>query len=256
MMIWLENLPLFLLAIITGLLSTGWLIRLLPELATDVLPLINEIQLDGYTILLSIIIVVAINSIFSYLALIHINKQQLNSHLNHSGKGSQAQVGTAVSRSLMVIQIAIASILLTATVMLSIQSYQAVYRDLGYDYTDSYQIQLFLTENEALNSFMLENQSSHEEQRAFQNDVTEVIETSILGSNVVIPSYGPLSGSISVMSVADSDRPEPIMFAFRLLSADYFDSFDITFLSFSNNIIRVETKYKIDKNKKIKFGLD
>ena len=39
-------------------------------------------------------------------------------------------------------------------------------------------------------------------------------------------------------------------------SKEDFFSFDNRFLSFSNNKIRVEKKYKIDKNKKIKSGLE
>jgi len=233
-MIWLENFPLFVLAIVTGLLTTGWLIRLLPTLASDIFPLIQSIHIDEFTLVLSIGVIILINTVFSYLALIHINKKQLANNLNHSGKGTQTQVSNTISRGLMVVQMAIASILLTATVMLAMQSYQAVYRDLGYDYSNSYEISLGLGSTEAYADNMNNNKANPEKLAMLQKEISEIIETNITGSRVIVPSNGPLSGSVAIHTVTDGENSDPIMFAFRLLSADYFEAFKIPFLAGSN----------------------
>jgi len=233
-MIWLENLPLFLLAIITGLLVTGWLLKLLPVLGKGVIPIIQSIQIDNITIIASIIIVLIINAIFSALSLLHINTQQLADNLNNSGKGTPAQINNHISKSLMILQIAIASILLTATTMLAMQSYQAVYRDLGYDFSNSYEIQFKYASVENTVEQLSKNLSDPDYVKALHIDITNMIEKTITNSEVIIASNGPLSGSISINTVSNDEHSQPIMFRFQHLSENYFSAFKIPFLAGSN----------------------
>ena len=91
--------------------------------------MMHEIGINSTTILASIAIILVLSILFSALALVDIDKQALGNNLNSSGKGIQAQSNQWLSRVLMVLQLSIASILLTASVMIAIQSYQAVYQD-------------------------------------------------------------------------------------------------------------------------------
>ena len=88
--------------------------------------------------------------LFSALALVDVDKHALASNLNSSGKGIQAQSNQWLSRVLMVAQLAIASILLTASVMIALQSYQAVYQDLGYEIDNSYNLSLAVGDEDYL----------------------------------------------------------------------------------------------------------
>ena len=146
LLVLLENLPSFILATISGLLVTGWILKSLPHITNNNLPMINEIAVNNTTLAASFMIIVLLSILFSAFALIDINKQALATNLNSSGKGIQAQSNHWLSRTLMVIQLAVASLLLTASVMLASQSYDAVYRDLGFELGNHYEVSMSVSD--------------------------------------------------------------------------------------------------------------
>ncbi len=252
LMVLLENLPSFVLAAVTGLLVTGWAIRSLPLIAGDSLPMIDEIGINGTTILASIAIILALSVLFSALALVDIDKEALGNNLNSSGKGIQAQSNQWLSRVLMVLQLSIASILLTASVMIAIQSYQAVYQDTGYELGNSYEIGVTVSDEEyvtQLNDF--DNYGKSEAKQLLDN-ISNLIEQQVSDSQVIVPNYGPLSDSLRVNAFRDEESGVRVIHQIKTLSANYFSTFKIPLLAGANvsqaQIDNDEDRIVIDEN--------
>lgn len=234
-MIYLENLPSFLLAAIAGLLVTGWMIKILPAIADNNLPMIDIIAMDSITVVASFVIILLLNLIFSALALVDINKHVLAENLNCSGKGIQAQSNQWLGRSLMVVQLSIASLLLTCSVMLTIQSYHAVYRDLGYEFGNSYAVSSYISEQKWATELADYTEYQGSELQQLHNGLTNIIENTVAGSEVVIHSDGPLSNNFQASVYFPPNNPDQrVVFIRKGLSADYFTRFNIAMLAGSN----------------------
>jgi predicted permease len=238
-LIFLENIPSFLMATIVGLLSAGWVIKALPLIATDSLPLIDTIHIDSVTVTASLVIVLAFSLIVSALSLVDVKKQALVTNLSSSGKGTQAQSNQWLSRSLMIAQLSIASLLLTASVLLATQSYEAVYRDLGYDMGNHYVIQLRNNDSDLFANArervgepnIYQGSALHELHQQLNNIITEHVPN----SKIIINSDAPLSNSFSVSISSPPDEPEKrVTYQNRDLSLRYFEAFNIQFLAGSN----------------------
>jgi predicted permease len=242
LMVLLENLPSFVLAAITGLLVTGWVIKSLPMLAGESLPMMEEITINTTTIIASLMMILLLSVIFSAFALVDINKAALNDNLNSSGKGLQAQSNQWLSRLLMVFQLSIASILLTASVMVTLQSYHAVYQDLGYDIGNSYNITMVTDDEEYIEKLRDDRPYQTSEIKTLLTKVSDFIESKVVDSEVIITSTGPLSESLLV-NVFQNEGEERIVHQMRNLSANFFEVFNIEILAGANL-----TQAQIDNN--------
>jgi ABC-type antimicrobial peptide transport system permease subunit len=252
-MVMLENLPSFLLAAITGLLVAGWGVQSLPLIAGNNLPMIETINIDITVIISALITIIILNAIFSALALVDIDKQALNNNLNSSGKGIQAQSNQYISRGLMIFQLAIASILLTASVMLALQSFQSVYRDLGYNYDGLYQVSVDINDENSLTELLTYEQYADSEIKGIRDNISQYIEEKIAGSEVIIAGQGALSTRITMSMYTPEGNPDgQMMFQSRTLTPKFFDAFNIQFLAGSNitadQIAQSERRIVIDQS--------
>jgi len=235
LMVLLENLPSFILAAITGLLVAAWGVKSLPLIAGNNLPMIETISIDATVAILALIIIFILNAIFSALALVDIDKHALTNNLNSSGKGIQAQSNQYISRALMVFQLAIASILLSASVMLAIQSYQSVYRDLGYSYDDLFQVSVNISDEDWLEKLANFEQYDASEVKEVNDNISRYIEEQISGSEVIIAGEGALSTRVNISMFTPEGNPDgQMMYQSRSLSPEFFDAFNISFLAGSN----------------------
>ncbi|MCJ8318719.1 MAG: ABC transporter permease [Colwellia sp.] len=253
LMVMLENLPSFILAAIAGLLFAGWGIKSLPLIAGGNLPMIETINIDLMVVIIALFTVFLLNCLFSAMALIDINKDALNDNLNSSGKGIQAQSNQYISRGLMVFQLAIASLLLTASVMLAIQSYQSVYRDLGYSFEDIYQVTATMVDETRLEELREYDKYPNSEIYKINNDISQFIENKIADSKVIIASEGALSSNLSIsMFMSKAEPDNQIMYQSRNLSPEFFEAFNIEFLAGTNltaeQIAQSEPRMVIDEN--------
>ncbi len=252
LLVLLENLPSFILATLTGLLVAGWAIRSLPLIAGDSLPMMDSIGINSTTILASIAIILALSILFSALALVDIDKQALGNNLNSSGKGIQAQSNQWLSRVLMVLQLSIASILLTASVMIAMQSYQAVYQDTGYDIGNSYEVAMTISDEAYITQLNTFDSYGKSEAKQLLDDISRLIEQQVPNSQVVVPNYGPLSSSLTVNAFLDSNTGERVIYQIKTLGPDYFSTFNIPMLAGSNvsqaQIDNDEDRIVIDEN--------
>jgi predicted permease len=252
LMVLLENLPSFILAVITGLLVTGWAIRSLPLIAGDSLPMMDAIGINSTTILASIAIILALSVLFSSLALVDIDKQALGNNLNSSGKGIQAQSNQWLSRVLMVLQLSIASVLLTASVMIAMQSYQAVYQETGYDIGNSYEIGMTVSDEEYVTQLNTFDSYGKSEAKQLLDGLSSLIEQQVPDSQVIVPNYGPLSDSLRVNAFRDEDSGVRVIHQIKNLGPNYFSTFNISILAGANvsqaQIDNDEDRIVIDEN--------
>jgi len=253
LLVLLENLPSFLLAAIAGLLVTGWAIKSLPLIAGDALPMIDAIGINTPTIVASLLIILLLSVLFSSLALVDIDKQALSNNLNSSGKGIQAQSNQWLSRVLMVLQLSIASILLTASVMITTQSYQSVYQDLGYEIGNTFNVSLSISDENWQNELSHVDNFQDSEIKKLLADLSAFIENKVADSKVIIPSVAPLSDSLRVSAFrSQENNGERVTYQVRDLSADYFKAFKIPFLAGANvtqaQIDNDENRIVIDEN--------
>ncbi|WDE00387.1 FtsX-like permease family protein [Thalassomonas actiniarum] len=230
-MLILENLPSFILAAVLGLLVSGWALRGLPVIAGETLPLLDMLALDMMTIMMAFIIVIFLTVIFSLVALVDVNKQALNDTLNSSGKGIAAQSKQGLSRLLMILQLSLATVLLTGSVMLAKQSYDVVYQDLGYQFNNSYELTWeYGDENWAASLGEFEQYAGSEYQQLHQ-DLAASINALLPGSEVVTTSSSPLSSQIDINVMMDEQRSEQVLFLSREFSVNYFSAFSIEFVA-------------------------
>ena len=251
-MVFCENLPSFILAAITGLLMTGWALKSLPIIAGDSMPMIDAISINVTTIAASIAIVLMLSVLFSALALVDIDKKALANNLNSSGKGIQAQSNQWLSRVLMVVQLSIASVLLTASVMITMQSYQAVYQDLGYDIGNSFNITMDIADDEYIAQLRDWEQYQDSEVKTLLADVSTLIENNVADSNVIIPDFAPLSASLQVMAFQSEESGQRVIYQIRSLSSKFFSAFNMKVLAGANltqaQIDNDEERIVIDEN--------
>ena len=249
----LENLPSFLLAAVTGLLVTGWVLKSLPLIAGDSMPMIDAIGINIATIIASVAIILILSVLFSALALVDIDKKALANNLNSSGKGIQAQSNQWLSRVLMVLQLSIASVLLTASVMITTQSYQAVYQDLGYDIGNGYNVMVDITDDEYVAQLREWDKYQDSEVKTLLADISALIQNNVADSHVVIPDVAPLSGELQVQAFQDQENNgQRVIYQIRRLSSDFFSTFKIAMLAGANltqaQIDNDEERIVIDEN--------
>jgi predicted permease len=253
LLVMLENFSSFFLAAITGLLVAGWAIKSLPLIAGDNLPMISSISIDFTVMVIALVTVFILNILFSALALVDIDKNALNNNLNSSGKGIQAQSNQYISRGLMIFQLAIASLLLTASVMLALQSYQSVYRDLGYSFDDTYRISAAIEDEVWLDKLRDYEKYPESELKSVKDEVSQYIESTVAGSDVIIAGQGALSDGLQISIFTPEDKPDTqFMYQSRHLTPKFFDAFGIKFLAGNNltaeQIAQSEPRIVIDEN--------
>ncbi|GHG00454.1 FtsX-like permease family protein [Thalassotalea marina] len=242
----LENLPSFILAAVTGVIVAGWLIKSIPYIAGDNFPMIESMSIDAIVIAVALLIVLMLNVLFSMVALLDINKTALNDNLNSSGKGIQAQSNQAISRGLMILQLAIASILLTASVMLAMQAYKTVYRELGFTIENLHQIRAEVIDQAWLEKVQTYDSYQTSEIKAFRDQIGNDIESLVTNSELIIAGEGAISNTISISVFTDELEPDrQIMYETRALSPKFFEAFQIPFLAGAN-----VTQEQIQQNEK------
>lgn len=236
LLVFLENLPTFMLAGSLGLLVGGWLLRSLPQLAKGQLPLLSLIQLDSVTVAAALASILVLNLLFSLFALIDINKQAIAENLSTSGKGSFAQQNQWVKQVLMVLQLALACIVLSIATTVAKSNYNLVYRDLGYTTDNTYQLSMGYTDQKWQQDMSQAEVKPGNEYHQLLSDLGQVIEQTIPDSEIIIPSTGPLSETVSIYAVNAefNGKEQSIFYQERKLTPEYLKHFNMPLLAGRN----------------------
>jgi predicted permease len=98
----------------------------------DIFPRLDELSLRPITLLIALVTVVVFALVFAWMGSRTINYRALNLTLQSSGKGAGVQVSQKVRTSLIFIQVALASILIFANVLLFNEAYSKIKQPLGF----------------------------------------------------------------------------------------------------------------------------
>lgn len=234
--VFIENLPTFILAGSLGLLIAGWLIRSLPALAEGELPMLSLISIQNITFIAAMVMVLLLNLLFSLFALVDINKQAIMENLGASGKGSFAQQNLWVKQMLMTLQLTLACIVLTAAAMVAKFNHTLVYTDLGYDMDNAYQIAIEYKDKQWQQAMREAKVEPDNEYHQLLKSLKALVEQTEPEAKVVVTGSGPLSSELSVHAFSSESTNGQVvaMYQPRNFSPDYFDIFDIEILAGSS----------------------
>ncbi|NRA59396.1 MAG: ABC transporter permease [Psychrobium sp.] len=244
-LLFLENLPSFILAGTLGLLVSGWLMTILPIVAGSSLPAIDSVTIDSLTLLSAMMLVITLAMLFSLLALADVKSHSLMQSLNSSGKGATNQQSYWLSRALMVGQLTVASLLVTGAVMLASSSYQHVYQDNGYELGNSYQLNINVKDDQLAEQLDDIKKYGGSQLQQLHGEINRLFEQKVAGSSVIINDGGPLTGSSFIRSWATEDGVQ-LLVQYRSLSATYFEQFNIEILAG-----KTLTQQQIDDNSEL-----
>lgn len=228
-LIFTENLPMFMLASILGLITAGWLIESLPTLAGDNLPLMEQISLTTSSLFVALLLVGFINVIFAMIALIYVDKSALTDSLNSSGKGTPAQQNQVVSKALMIVQLALACVLLTGASISVKDSFDSAYVDLGYSMPNAFEVSMVISDETWQTSLTEYEQYRGSELQQLRANFVERLAG--LGGDVLDLNALPLSGSVSMRAFTDPDTGDSVMTRPQMWAEGLLAKFDIELLA-------------------------
>jgi len=231
-LIFTENLPMFFMAILLGLVATGWLIKVLPTLAGENLPLLDQISVNMGSVIIGLVVILLINFIFASIALLNVDKKALTDSLNSSGKGTPGQQKQTINKVLMVVQLTLACVLLTSAIASVKDSYQATYSDLGYSMPNAYEVSIEISDEEwaaSLNEF--EQYRGSELQQLRQDYIQRL---SSLGGDTLDVLSLPLTANVIMNAFPDPDTGDTIMIRPVLWGPGLLSTFEIDLLAGRN----------------------
>ncbi|GAB2911847.1 FtsX-like permease family protein [Rheinheimera gaetbuli] len=231
LLIALENISLILPAILLALLAAQWLFRLIPTLAGDAIPLAQSVELNGITLISAAALGAILLWLFSLP--VHSNENSLTTKLNQSGKGSSKQQKAVLIKCLLLLQLAIASVLITSTAALAWHSYKEIFTGWGFNMVNSYQIRLqkeqqfsVLTGNSD-NSTAEQKASSYRQQRL---QLQQALQQHWPQATVLDSNNQPISDALTIgMLKSAADAPN-IEHTIAVVEPRHFATFGIPLL--------------------------
>ena len=228
-LIFTENLPMFLMATILGLIGAGWLIESLPTLAGDNLPLMDQISLSTSSVMVALALIGVINFIFAMIALLYVDKHALTDSLNSSGKGTPAQQNQMVSKALMIVQLTLACVLLTSASISVKDSFNSAYANLGYSMPNAYEVSMVIGDETWQTSLAEYEQYRGSEWQQLRGDLVERLGN--LGGDVLDINALPLTGNVSMSAFPDPDTGDSVMIRPQMWAEGLLAKFDIELLA-------------------------
>jgi len=207
-----ENLILFSLSILLALVISTVGFTLLQHYLTSYLPRVKELNLQTFTLLTSLALVIAFSYIFSAIVLASINYKKLTLLLNTSGKGQTASVTKAKRKVLVVSQIAIALSMVFISTIMALQAFNTIVYDDGINAESSQSLQLSMVADELPN-----NDSLHVLVAQAQKKINELAHV-----KNVSRSNSPFLYNLGTWSLTDTSTDEKVIPEGRNIDQHYF----------------------------------
>ncbi|MDK2594366.1 ABC transporter permease [Pseudoalteromonas obscura] len=215
----LEATLLMLPAAIFGLVIAYVGIEIMQAFFTDLLPRSNELSLNFMSVISAFVLMVVLILTFSRVNLSMINYKELRAAIQSSGKGSGLQVSQKTRSSLMVAQIAIASIIIFATSVLFSEAYKKVNQPLGMKIDGLVNVNF---------SHMEKHSVKWDEMAALLVETKAQIERLPQVESVTF-GESPLS-SFSMWAATDVETNENFVPIGKSVDSNYFNTLDISFI--------------------------
>lgn len=239
----LENLSLIIPALLLGLLAAQWLFRFLPTLAGSAIPMTQGIALSSFSLIVATLVALLLLGLFSWP--VSTAKTSLSTQLGQSGKGSNNQQNPTLIKSLLVLQLTIASVLITGSAALAWHSYQTIYTNWGFSMKNSYQIQLIPQELKPM--LGKEPEKEVEQKNIIRQQQTLQLQQALkqYWPDAIIPESGtqPISTTITLNRISvDESTQTHIDHSSVVIDERYFDLYNIKLLHGRNFTADEETQ--------------
>lgn len=116
-----------------GMIIAAWLLVWLQNDLQFTFPRMQNLSLDGFTLIVSALISIAIAAVLSFVSMRKINSESLVRDLQASGKGTSAQISTRTRNLLIATQVCFATVLLLGASELLHPVYKKLTQPLGFD---------------------------------------------------------------------------------------------------------------------------
>ncbi|MCL1077014.1 ABC transporter permease [Parashewanella spongiae] len=245
-MVFFENLAVFIASAFTGLVLAAWIIRLLPIISGGNIKFIDLIQLDSYTSIVAILLVMGINLFFALVVVFRFDDNTLLEQVSSGNKGVSRQSMGLLSKAIFVLQISAAAILLTTLAMVGNSAWSDLNIDYGFKAGNTLVVKATFDEN--FRKYDRENQSKQEKQLKSYTLANRVIKQQIinklseLDSSIQVLSsnadpYIGMNGSVRIRFDPDTNTTE----SFRVVDVahDFISQFEIPLL-YGRNITQQE----------------
>ncbi|MBE8166797.1 MAG: hypothetical protein HAW66_00310 [Shewanella sp.] len=245
-MVFLENLPVFILSALTGLILAEWTIRTLPIISGGNIKFLELIHLDWQTSVIAIMLVMSINFFFSIMVIFRINDETLLEQVSSGSKGVTGQSMGNLSKAIFVLQISAAAIMLTTMAMVGKAAWEDLNIDYGFIPGNTLIIRANL--NEHFREFDSEDlEKQHEQSKSYilanreiKRQIINKIQMAESNINVLNSDSDPyiaMNGYISLRF--DSEKQTSVSFRVVDASNDYIERFHIPLL-YGRNITNEE----------------
>ncbi|KKO45923.1 hypothetical protein WG68_07895 [Arsukibacterium ikkense] len=223
----LENISLVLPAVLLGLLAAQWLMRFLPVLVGDAIPLLQGISVNSTTLAAAAITSVLLLCCFSLPLGIKVSAIAVS--LKQSGKGSGKAHNPWLIKTLLVVQLTVSAILISSTAGLAWHSYQDLYTNLGFRLVNSYELAIRPKQIKNLtNAEEMQQQIDFFKQQyqTLQHD----LKRNFPHAQLINSLSQPISRTIRFAQAKLTERNMDIQFTYSEIDEHYFDQFGIKLL--------------------------
>lgn len=229
----IENLALVIPALILGVLVSLWLIKSLPLLAENSLPLLSSIHLDISVVGILLLLAVLLLVLFSWPVQI---PAQLAESLSGSGKGQLKQQKAMLVNCLFVGQLVLSSILICGSALLAYQGYREIYTDYGFERANSYLINTAPTNIRSHNPGPNPNKASQQQYQQRNELLQQKISQHWPHAIVMNSRQQPINSSMSVTRLTDTENNISVNVNFSLIDSQYLATYSIP-LIYGRNFI-------------------
>jgi putative ABC transport system permease protein len=211
---------------VAGLLLGLWAVDALVAVAPDSAPRLSEIRLDTTVLAFTAALTVATGIVFGLAPAVQSSRDDVTQSLKEGGRGGASAGGRTLRRALIVVEVALALVLLTGGGLLLQTFVRLQNTDLGFNPKNV----LVGAVNPPRTAY--DTAAKH---RAFYDQMLEKVSAIPGVEKAAVASVLPLSGD-SDTNFSIEGRPGPRTAAeapitwYRLVSASYFDTMEMTLL--------------------------
>ncbi|WP_199609975.1 ABC transporter permease [Flocculibacter collagenilyticus] len=200
-------------------------VMFLAKYGSDLLPRVNEMRLDIGVLGLVLLFCISLVALFSFISIKAVNYRSLRSMLQSSGKGTSTQVSSKIRSILIASQVALALLMISASLSMTFHSQKVLNQDRGFAVNDIYELSIDAGNRKLTREMRLEYIRSIKQALTSQAEVNAV---SVSGSSAVSTSMWATSAALSQGS-SNSIKPNT-----NLVDEQFFPMHDINMIAGSN----------------------
>lgn len=213
-----------LLMLAAGLLSLAvalGIVEILKHVVAGQLPRLHELHLSGTTMVFAAAVALLLAVIFTWLVSRQINYRSLNMMLQSSGKGAGLQISGRTRYLLILSQVALVGLLLTASLQVMWQSLREINQPLGFNIDNQYQVYFSVA--------TLVANTTVEQRTIMMTQLQDALRTNPKIKSVGMSSGSPLrwNGPFAQMVSLDGQEQYPVLALQSFNDASFFQILDL-----------------------------